>query len=186
MKKAVIIHGWGASPRDNWFPWLKKELEKRNVAVETPQMPNTDAPEIEHWVGHLAKLVGADDENYLIGHSMGVQAVLRYIESMPGDVTIRGAVLVAGFITSLSEDITNDPQDIEIARPWLETPIDLNKVRAQVSKIISIVSDDDPYIPEDNWEAFRKLGEVIVQHANDHIKNPEEKDVLSAVLKLIK
>ncbi len=186
MKRAIIVHGWGGSPDGNWFQWLKKELEARNVFVEVPTMPNTDAPEIEYWVSHLAKLVDAEDENILIGHSMGVQAVLRYIEKSPADIKIKGAVLVAGFVTSLSEEITKNPQDWLIAKPWLETPINLDKVRAKTGKIISIVSDNDHYILEDNWEAFRKLGELIVQHGNGHIQNQQEKDVLNAVLKVMK
>ncbi len=185
MKRAIIVHGWGGNPQGNWFPWLKKELEARNVFVEVPEMPNTDAPEIKAWVGHLAKFVDEEDENILIGHSMGVQAVLRCIEKASVDVKIKGAVLVAGFITSLTEEITKNPQDIEIARPWLETPINLDKVRAKTGKIISIVSDDDQYIPEENWEAFRKLGEVVIQHGNGHIQNQQEKDVLNSVLKVM-
>jgi|SRR3990172_1605573 len=186
MKCAIIVHGWGGNPDGNWFPWLKKELEARNVFVEVPEMPNTDAPEIVRWINHLAKFVGTEDENILIGHSMGVQAVLRYIEKSPADIKIKGAVLVAGFVTSLSDEITKNPQDLQIAKPWLETPINLDKVRAKTGKIISIVSDNDPYIPEDNWEAFRKLGDVVIQHGNEHIQNPQEKDVLNAVLKIIK
>jgi hypothetical protein len=185
MKRAIIVHGWGGTPLGNWFPWLRKELESRNLFVEVPEMPNTEAPEMEHWVGHLAKFVDEEDENIMIGHSMGVQAVLRYLEKKPEKVKVKGAVLVAGFVASLSDEITRNPQDEQIAKPWLETPINLSKVSANAGKIISIVSDNDPYIPEDNWAEFEKLGEVIIQHGNGHIQNPEEKDVLRAVEKIL-
>jgi len=95
-------------------------------------------------------------------------------------------VLVAGFISSLSDLITGNPQDMEIAKPWLETPIDLVKARLNADKIVSIVSDDDPYIPEDNWEKFTKLGDLLILHGKGHIQDPKEPKVLDAVLEVMK
>lgn len=184
MKKVIIIHGWGGDPQGNWFPWIKKELESKGIKVEIPAMPNTDAPDIEHWVGQLAKSVNPNDENYLIGHSMGVQAVLRYVEKLPENVKVGGILLVSGFITSLSDVIMANPEDAVIAKPWLETPIDLEKVRAKVPKIISMVSDNDPYIPEDNWKKFEMLGDLIILHDRGHIQG-EEPELLKIILEIL-
>ncbi len=184
MKRAIIVHGWRGTPNSGWKPWLKKELEARNFFVELPVMPNTDAPAIDAWVKHLAKLVDEEDDNYLIGHSMGCQAILRYLENKPEKVKVKGAVLVAGFITSLSDAIMGNPDEAIIAKPWLETPIDLQKVKSNADKLISIVSDDDQYILEDNWESFEKLGKLIVLHKKGHIQEPEP-TILKEVLSLV-
>lgn len=184
MKRAIIVHGWGGTPNSGWKPWLKKELEAKNFFVELPVMPNTDTPTIDAWVKHLAKFVDEEDDNYLIGHSMGCQAILRYLENKPAEVKVKGAVLVAGFITSLSDAIMKNPEDAPIATPWLETPIDLEKIKLNAGKIISIVSDDDPYIPGDNWKKFEELGRLIVLHKKGHIQEIEPailKEVLSLV-----
>jgi len=95
-KKIFIIHGWSSFPEDCWFPWLKSELEKRNFSVTVPQMPNPDNPEINSWVTHLKNVVGElNEETYFIGHSIGCQAIMRFIEKE--NKKIGGAVFVAGF-----------------------------------------------------------------------------------------
>jgi hypothetical protein len=185
MKKAVIIHGWGGSPKGAWIPWLKKELEARSIIVETPQMPNTDCPTIDHWVPELAKLVDAEDETYLIGYSIGCQTILRYLEQLKEPVKIKGVVFVAGWL-KLSEDVTRNPEEMEIARSWVETPIDLSKIIPRAEKFVSIFSDDDPFVPEENWEAFKKLGRVIIEHGKGHIEDPFDITVLNSVLGIIK
>ncbi len=185
MKRAVIVHGWGGNPQAGWIPWLKKELEAKNIFVETPEMPHTDTPTIEDWVPQLAKYIDSESENYLIGHSIGCQTILRYLEKLPENVKIKGVVFVAGWIT-LSDAVMKNPDEAEVARPWVETPINLEKVRASADEFISIFSDNDPFVSEDNWEAFRKLGDLVIQHGNGHIENQQEKDVLNAVLKVMK
>ena len=131
MKRVFIIHGWGATPSSNWHPWLKKELEKNNFKVEVLAMPNADAPEIKSWVEKLKESVGkADEETYFIGHSIGCQTILRYFEGLKGKVG--GAVFVAGWFTLNLET----EEGKEIAKPWLEREINLEKVKDAKQKWI--------------------------------------------------
>src|SRR3989338_7383135 len=98
QKRVFIIHGWEGSPEANWFPWLKKELESIGVKAEALEMPNTNHPVMSEWIGHLKNVVSEPDENtYLVGHSLGVIAILRYLESLDGEKKIGGVILVAGF-----------------------------------------------------------------------------------------
>ena len=50
MKKVFIIHGWDGYPEENWFPWLKKELEDKGFEVFVLQMPDADNPRIEKLI----------------------------------------------------------------------------------------------------------------------------------------
>jgi len=166
MKKRVyIIHGWEANSKLHWFPWLKKELEKLNFEVIVPDMPDTNTPTIEKWVGHLNMIIDKPDENtYLIGHSIGCQTIIRYLEKSE-DIKIGGAILVAGFFTLTN---INTKKEKETAKPWLNTPIVFERVKKASKTIIAILSDDDPYVPLENSKLFKnnlKASVIIMKNA---------------------
>ncbi|MEK7531450.1 MAG: alpha/beta hydrolase, partial [Patescibacteria group bacterium] len=86
-----------------WFPWLKTELEKNGFQVHVPAMPESAEPKIEAWVSHLSKIVGDVDKNtYFVGHSIGCQTILRYLETLPADKKVGGATFVAGWFTLMN------------------------------------------------------------------------------------
>jgi uncharacterized protein len=99
MKKRVfIVHGWDGYPEEGWFPWLKGELEAREFEVFVPQLPDPGNPRIYKWVPKLKEVVGdADEETYFVGHSMGCQTIARFLENLPQDLKVGGAVFIAGF-----------------------------------------------------------------------------------------
>ena len=185
--RAFIIHGWEGTPDQHWLPWLKAELEKKGFAVQVPAMPNTDAPKMDEWVSTLAKLVGTpDEETYLIGHSIGCGTILHYLQKI--DAKIGGAVFVAPWFT-LTEEGLPDDESKAIAKPWLETPIDYEKVKAN-AKIIAIFSTNDPSIPIENVEMFQKRldAKTIVEENKGHFNTDdgvtELPSALNAVMEL--
>ena len=168
--RVFIIHGWEGSPQESWLPWMKSELEKKGFVVEIPSMPHPETPTIEDWVNHLSSIVGEPDENtYFIGHSIGCQTILRYIEQLPEKQT-GGVVCVAGFFRLLH--LATD-EEKDIAKPWLETTIDYDKVKQNTGKIIAIFSDDDPDVDLGDKELFeRYLGaKTIVEHNRGHFND---------------
>src|SRR6185436_17234787 len=88
---------------------------------------------------------------------------------------IGGAVFVAGFFKRLTN--LEEGEEPAIADEWLTTPIDLQKVKARIPKSVAIFSDDDPFVPEENQEAFRDVlgSEIIVEHAQGHFSGPTDK-----------
>ena len=137
MKRIIIVHGWGDSPKDHWIPWLIQQLEGSGFAVEAPTMPNADEPKIEPWVSHLDSVVGKVNENiYYVGHSIGCQTILRHLESLPKGVVVGGAVFVAPWFT-----LTNlsGPDEEKTAEPWINTPIDLDKVKSHLHRTRSLL-----------------------------------------------
>ena len=175
-KRIFIAHGWDGYPEEGWFPWLKKELETKGFEVFIPQLPDAGSPRINKWVPKLAEIVGEPDENtYFVGHSMGCQTIARYIESLPEGVKVGGAVFVAGFFKRLT-GLEDEPDVHEIAKHWLETPLNLEKVKFHLDKSIAIFSDNDSYVPFDNQDDFRnKLGsKIIIEHLKGHFSGPSD------------
>ena len=184
MKRVFIIHGWGGCPEEGWFPWLKKELEKRGFKVLIPQMPNAENPKIENWVPFLGKLVGkADEETFFVGHSIGCQAIMRYFETLPKNVKVGGVVFVAGWFNLIGLG----GEEKLIAKPWIETPISLAKVILHMKKFVAIFSDNDPFVPFSDSEIFReKLGaKIIVEKEKEHFSGEDGINELPSALKAV-
>lgn len=175
MVKIYLIHGWGGSPNtEGWFGWLKQECEKRNMEVIIPKMPDTDNPKINKWVGKLKEIVEVSEENYLVGHSIGGQAIMRFLEGLD-DGGVAGVVFVAGWF-NLLDTAYEDEGEREIARPWLETPIDYEKVRGNVDKILAIFSTNDDCVPVSDSKLFEeRLGaEIVVKENEGHFNDTKE------------
>ncbi len=179
MKRVFIIHGWGKHPEEGWYPWLKKELEKNGFEVFVPAMPNTDEPKINEWVDFLSNLVGEPDENtYFVGHSIGCQAILRYLEKVMNK-KVGGAIFVSGWFNlseySFKEDPLNEEESRNIAKPWLETPINFEEVKKTTNNFVAIFSDSDPYVPIEDKNIFKeKLGaEIIIEHNKGHFDSSD-------------
>lgn len=170
MKRVFIIHGWDGYPEEGWFPWLKRELEKKGFEVFVPQLPDADSPRIEKWVPALAKVVNEPDRNtFFVGHSMGCQTIVRYLETLPEDARVSGVVFVAGFFKRLT-GLEPGPDIEEVVEHWLSRPVDLLEVKKRLVQSVAVFSDDDPYVPLDNQEDFKsKLGsKIIVEHNKGH------------------
>ncbi len=183
MKKIILVHGWGGNPKANWFTWLKKELKKRGFKVKAPAMPNTDEPKVEKWVPFLKKQTQKLNKNtYFVAHSIGCQAVLRYLETANGK--IGGIVFTAPWF-----HLKNlGPEEKPIAKPWLETTINYKKVLTHTNKIITIFSDDDPVVPLSDSKLFRKRlnAKVIIVHNKGHFDDKKYPSILKAVLEITK
>jgi predicted alpha/beta hydrolase family esterase len=170
-KRVILVHGWGGTQNGDWFLWLKTELEKEGVKVIAPQMPDTFVPKIDAWITHLSDNIGTpDSDTYLVGHSIGCQAIIRYLEKLKPNEIIGGALLVAAWL-DLTDETWDDVYRREIAEPWIKAPINWQKVKSHASRFTVLLSDDDPYVPSNTGELFKeKLGaKIVIVHKRGHI-----------------
>lgn len=184
QKRIFIIHRWDGAPSKDWLPWVKAELEKKSFEVIVPEMPNSQEPKIEEWVPFVTELVGEVDENtFFIGHSVGCQTIMRYLETVYPK-KIGGIIFVAPWF-----NLTNleDEESKAIAQHWIETPIDLEKVKNATNNITVFMSDNDPFVPLSDKEIFQvKLGaKIIVENNKGHYTQDDNIIEVPNLLELI-
>ncbi len=171
VNRVFMIHGWGGTPESDWFIWVKKELEKKGFEVIAPLMPDTKYPKIKSWINFLRQEVGKVDENtYFIGHSIGCQAIMRYIENLNPNERVGGVIFVAGWF-NLTDETWDEDYTKEIAMPWIETLINFNKIKKHTSKFIDIYSDNYPYVPLTDSKIFKDKfnAKLVVLKNKGHI-----------------
>ncbi len=180
--RAIIIHGWGDVPYHGWYPWIRKELEKRGFEVLIPRINFKTANNMKDIISHLAKIIGKPgEETFLVGHSAGCITILKYLETLKAGEKIGGAVFVAGFI---------DIIDHEHVDKFFGKKIDWNEIKKHCSKFVAINSDNDKYVSLEQGKLFReKLGaELIIEHQMGHINEEfgifELPSALKSVLKI--
>lgn len=152
--RVFIIHGWDASPYTDWYKWLASMLRDRGFETFVPKMPGASKPDINAWInaiGQSTKYI--DDHTYMVGHSIGCQAILRFLQNAPSG-RIKGMLLVAPWL-HLKDAAYESEEDRTVAKPWIDTPIDFNAVRGKVESTRVIMAKDDPYVPVDDSKIFR-------------------------------
>ena len=149
MKNAVILHGTVFNSGDpttnnNWFPWLKTELETKGYQVFLPELPNPDKPNAKTYTKLLFDNWDFNEETVVIGHSSGATACLWVAQELPVGSKLKQLICVAPFYTGL--DGSENYKDIaEYEYNW-------KKISESAEEITVIYSDDDPYISQSEME----------------------------------
>ena len=151
MKNAIIIHGTEGYPEENWFPWLKNELEQQGYKVSVPQFPSPPVipANISEWFDVL-KDYEIDEDTLLIGHSLGGVFTLRILENLGHSV--KGAFFVGTPVGI--KPITYYDRDVAFSG----FEFDWDKIRKNARHFVVFQSDDDPYVGLANGE---KLAEEL-------------------------
>lgn len=173
MQRIFLIHGWGGSPDNDWFPWANKALTEKGYEVVVPEMPETEHPKIGPWVNKLSDVVGEIRESDIfVGHSIGCQTILRFLEGVTNGEKTNKLIFVAPWWFLNLENLDADEK---IARPWIDSIIDFEKVRLRIGDMICIFSDNDPFVPlEKNRDFFEdkfKPQTVVVKSAGHFIED---------------
>ncbi len=98
-----IIHGTYGKANENWFPWLKKELEQE-TKVFVPDFPTPENQSLDKWMklfddNYLSKV---NEDTIFIGHSLGSAFILSVLEKI--NKKVKACYFVSGFIGLLNNE----------------------------------------------------------------------------------
>ena len=190
MNKIYMIHCWDGNKDDGWYPWLDSKISNEHNEVIRFNMPHTEHPRIEEWVAEVDKHVDYLDENsYFIGHSIGCQTILRYLEKKNIE-KIGGILFVAPWLDLLPEAI-EDEDSYNTAYPWIHTKINFDKIKSITNNINCIFSDDDYFVSLNQKEKFEELlnAKTVIVGGKGHISQDDNvfelKEILDLSIKML-
>ncbi len=173
-KKIIILHAWYSKPSDNWYLWLKKELEGKGYEVELPELPtmNTDLPDMGKLITFTDNLI--DNETIIVGHSLSGVLALRIGEIKK----YKKAIIVSGWDY---DDLY--PQH----RLFWENKINHELIKKNVEERIVIHSDNDPYLTAFQAENMSKRldGKFILVKGAGHFTTRDGITKIPQILSLI-
>ncbi len=150
MKTNIFIfHGTAGHPQENWFPWLKHELENVGHTVFVPQFPTPEGQSVENWFKALDQYREHIDQNtILIGHSLGGLFTLRILEELEHPIL---AAFLIGTPIGI-RPIKNYDKDAS----FTGFSFDWDKIRQNSKHFKVYQSDDDPYVSLGNGQELAK------------------------------
>lgn len=184
MKNALILHGTDFDKTlkqrfNNWFPWLKTELEKLGYKVWVPELPEAWHPDLKRYWNFL-KDFNFNNETILIGHSSGASMVFGLLHKLPPEKKIKLAISVAGFYKDEGWNCTG----------LFSEKYDWKKIKKQAKKIYLIWSPNDPYISKEQTDYFiKKLGiqpTIILNKKHFSVEDNKEFTQFPELLDIIK
>ena len=120
--KIIFIHGnGGCTPQDNWFPYLKTELEKLGLCVIARQFPDAQLARADYWLPFLKNELNANEHTIIVGHSSGALAAMRFAEHNK----LLGSILIGAMHTDLN--IESERLSGYFDTPWNWTAIKNNQ-----------------------------------------------------------
>ena len=145
-----IIHGSFGSPFVNWFPYLRNELEKRELVVYTPDFPTgVGYQNYDNWSKVLEGYVssGIINENTVIfAHSIAPVFICHFLVSH--NIKVKRLVFVCGFNNYLG---INEEYDAVNNSMYFDN---IEDVKNYCDDIICYYSDNDPYVKYDAEKDF--------------------------------
>jgi len=149
--KFFLIHGAYGSPNENWFLWLRAELEKQGHKVIIPKFPTPQNQNLDSWMEVFEPYLDElGPDTVLVAHSLGPAFALSVLEAI--NTPVKACFFVAGFLGKLG----NKKFDALNASFVLQE-FDWTKIKENGSSFFLYGSDNDPYVPLKLEEDFASL-----------------------------
>jgi len=98
MAQVNVLHGYTASPEENWYPWIQQTADQQHYSLKVLRLDPSTHPELSVWESQIDEQIeGLDENSIVIAHSLGTVAALHYLSKHLNHQRIKQLVLVAGF-----------------------------------------------------------------------------------------
>lgn len=175
--RIILIHGFKASSKTGFFPWLQDELHKLGHQVIVPDLPDPNSPDPETWTKTLLEEVGViDDETIIVGHSLGGAQALRFLEAVEARSTPKGCLLIATPWMIKSDDL----------RGFFLSELDFDVLMWKASRFVIIHSLDDKVIPFDHAKKYAEVLQARLVERNEgegHFKDAAQYPIILEEIK---
>ena len=166
----VLLHGYTGSPKKHFFPWLKKELEKRGAKVYAPELPDAEDPKVYDQAAEVLKSVPFGEDTVLVGHSLGGVVALKVLEKL--NKPVRKTVLVTSYNKN---KFFNDPFEPHT----FDWKFDVKKIKANAGNIHILRDMTDDVVPSYQADNLKDVfgGEIFdFSAATPHAWGKKEKE----------
>jgi len=179
----LLLHGSFGSPFSNWIPYLRKEIETKNLEVYTPDFPiGIKYQNYENWSKLLKTYVEADiiNENTVIfAHSIAPVFISKFL--VENKIKVKRLIFVCGFNNYFG---INDDYDIVNRSMYFNN---LSDIRNYCSDIVCFYSDNDPYV---KYESEKEFADSITKNqimisGGGHLNSESGYDKFTELLKFL-
>jgi predicted alpha/beta hydrolase family esterase len=175
-KTAIIIHGYGVTSDECFYPWLKSSLEKSGYTVELPQLPNPTNPNVDEQVDYIVENY-PNKKNIIIGHSFGCPVAMKLVERL--NYKIDALVLVSGFIDT---NFGDDEED-EVLSDSCDWVFNFSDIKSKANVYILRPNIDSAVTLQQTKDMANEFG-VEINYFNpveDHACGAKEPEILKFI-----
>ena len=152
-----LVHGSFGSPFGNWIPYLRNEIENRNLTVYTPDFPTgVGYQNYENWSKLLSAYIDANiiNENTVIfAHSIAPIFICKFL--VEHKIKVKRLVFVCGFNNYLGIDAEYDAVNESM---YFDN---LTDVKNYCDDIVCFYSDNDPYV---QYNVGKEFADTITEN----------------------
>ncbi|MEK7633133.1 MAG: alpha/beta fold hydrolase [Patescibacteria group bacterium] len=173
--RVILIHGYKATSKSGFFPWLERELRARDFDVVIPELPNPEEPDRDVWTETLVKTCAPLKEtDIIVGHSLGGAAALRMLEAAEARSTPHAMVMI-----STPWMIKDDK-----FRGFFMSELDFEVLMWRASKFVVIHALNDSIIPVDHAKRYASVfhAKLVTPETGEHFQGEEYPIILQSIL----
>lgn len=150
MANFIFIHSTGGNPDECFYPWLRKQLEKKGHKVYSPFFPTPLGQTLDNWMREFEPYRQyVNEETVFVGRSIGPAFILRLLEKPK--VRIKAAFLVCGFCSDLGIHEFGP-----LIRTFVDKPFKWGRIKANCKKFFVYNADNDDFVPIEKAEELAK------------------------------